>query len=102
MKAGAHSTRSDWYPRTTYKEMKWESSDTTRSNDECGPLRDESTSAKEVCARQQPGYEEGNLENSQCFQLDLSSRTFTIPTGDTDDTLFIEKPIVGEKIKAVT
>lgn len=68
-------------------------------NDECGPLRDESTSAREVCARQRPGYEEGNLENSRSSQLDLASLTSTTPTGDTDDTLFIEKPIVGTKLK---
>jgi hypothetical protein len=35
------------------------------TNDECGPLRDELTSAREACVQQRLGYEEENLENFQ-------------------------------------
>jgi hypothetical protein len=98
LKAGAHSTRIDCLPRTTYKDQKIKNALTQwGTDDKREPLRDESANAEEASAQSLPGYEEGNLGGKAIPSVPHTYSTAL--TSDADNAFFIQKSIFSQKFK---
>jgi hypothetical protein len=95
LNAGAHSTRIDCLPRTTYGNTGQGVLERCYTYGERELQCDELTNAGEASAQSPLGYEGESLEKKSSTRWTFLTNAFETLTSDADDAFFVQKSVIN-------